>query len=141
MSTRSCVARRTDDGGWEGRYVHFDGDPGWRMPALLDLIDRDGVDRVLQVVIDEHPNGWSALTAEDETLGKFHSPDRFEVVPGYGIAYLDGEPSMITSKDTPDCFIEWVYIVDSETITVLEYEDGEHKPHSQLVHRPEFASQ
>jgi len=132
MSTRSCVARRTADNGWEGRYVHFDGYPEARVPVLLDLIYRKGVDRVRNVVIDWNPQGWSVLSGERETLNEWQQDGRFAVVSDYGIAYRDRDPLTISSNDIPDCFIEYVYILDDESMTVLEYKDGQHVFHSQI---------
>ena len=134
MSTRSCVARRTADNGWEGRYVHFDGYPEARVPVLLDLIYRKGVERVRNVVIDWNPRGWSCLTGEREELDWFQQDGRFGVVSDYGIAYRDGEPFMISSNDEPDCFIEWVYILDDESMMVLEYKGGKYVFHSQIIY-------
>ena len=132
MSTRSCVARRTADNGWEGRYVHFDGYPEARVPVLLDLIYRKGVDRVRNVVIDWNTKGWSCLTGEHETLNEYQQDGRFGVVSDYGIACREGTELTISSNDIPDCFIEYVYILDDESMTVLEYKDGQHVFHSQI---------
>jgi hypothetical protein len=132
MSTRSCVARRTAENGWEGRYVHFDGYPEARVPVLLDLIYRKGVERVRNVVIDWNPQGWSVLSGERETLNEWQQDGRFAVVSDYGIAYRDSDPLTISSNDIPDCFIEYVYILDDESMTVLEYKDGQHVFHSQI---------
>lgn len=78
MSTRAAIARPTNDGEGEitfaGRYHHFDGYPTGLGAALFELyhtqFDRD-LDKMLKVLIDDHPGGWSSVYGD------------FSMEPGY----------------------------------------------------------
>lgn len=87
MSTRSIVARPHGDG-FRGRYVHSDGMPTWRGPVLERLIAREGADRVLAVLCDEH-YGWSSLDPDQGPETPYGDDQRFQVVLGWGVAYTD----------------------------------------------------
>lgn len=71
MSTRAAIARPAADGGWEGRYHHFDGYPTGLGKALFDLyhghFNRD-VRAMQKFLIDDHPAGWSSIIGTDFTL-------------------------------------------------------------------------
>lgn len=120
MSTRSCVAIPQGDG-WAGRYVHSDGYPEHMVPTLLDLIDRKGVDRVVDVLINWN-GGWSFIGTYEgitNTLGDA----RARFVSDYGLAYTKTEHPMtewITSENPDALFIEYVYIIGPKSLTVLE---------------------
>lgn len=119
MSTNAVVAAPQGDF-WRGRYVHWDGNPKSKLPQLRALIERDGVERVLKVLTEEH-YGWSSLSlrqrrAEKSSLGK-----RGRWVAGYGEAYTTAEgqshpDDWHTSEraDTP-----WAYVLYPNFITVL----------------------
>lgn len=130
MSTRSVVAIPQGDG-WKGRYVHFDGYPDHMLPTLLSLIDRKGVDRVIDVLINWNP-GWSFLGV-DEGSRNMLGEDRAHFVSDYGLAYTRQEQSMdewYTHDNASPLFIEFVYILGPKSITVLESykaEDGQYK--------------
>jgi hypothetical protein len=126
MSTRSCVAIPQGDG-WKGRYVHSDGYPEHMVPALLDLIGRKGVDRVVDVLINWNP-GWS-FVGSYEGITNYLGKDRAHFVSDYGLAYTKDEANMtdwITDTENDALFIEFVYIMGSKSLTVLEsYDTGE----------------
>jgi len=67
MATRAIIARQRGDG-WEGRYHHWDGYPPGLGAALYDLYNghfqRD-IGRMLAVLIDDHPAGWSSIIDAD----------------------------------------------------------------------------
>lgn len=134
MSTRSCVAIPTADGGWKGRYVHFDGYPEHMLPALNDLISRKGLDRVIDVLINWNP-GWASIGLPDAVFastlgGTSHN------VSDYGVAYHRTAMSMdgwITSEDPDPVFIEYVYILEPTGIRVLESYQTEA---GEFSHRP-----
>ena len=63
MSTRSVIARPTA-AGFQGRYIHWDGYPSGVGQQIYDLFQGHfGKDfgRLQQVLLDEHPAGWSSL--------------------------------------------------------------------------------
>lgn len=130
MSTRSVVAIPQGDG-WKGRYVHSDGYPEHMVPTLMDLINRKGVDRVIDVLINWNP-GWSFIGTYDG-MTNYLGESRAHFVSDYGIAYSRAEQSMdswYTDQDSNAMWIEYVYILGPKSITVLEsYEatDGNYK--------------
>jgi hypothetical protein len=74
VSTRSVIARPTPEGGFSGRYCHYDGYPAHQGRVLFDAVTGhfDGdPDAACRYLIDEHPAGWSVL------YGDFAAP------PGY----------------------------------------------------------
>lgn len=120
MSTRSVVAIPQGDG-WKGRYVHSDGYPEHMIPTLMDLINRKGVDRVIDVLINWNP-GWSFIGTYDN-MTNYLGPDRAHFVSDYGLAYTRQEQSMddwYTDQDNNALWIEYVYILGPKSITVLE---------------------
>lgn len=122
MATRSVVAVPAGDG-WAGRYVHWDGGPGSRLPILLDLIELDGVEKVAQTIVHDH-YGWSHLASDQTTeLEDMYRDGRFIAVPGYGVAYtLDqaGGDELFTDTTADPVWIEYVYVLGTRSITVLE---------------------
>lgn len=109
MATRSVVARLTDTGEIEGRYVHWDGYPAHMMNALYELVRRDGYETVTRVLLDEH-DGWSFINPfqdEEETLG------HVEVLKYWGKYYTDtpNEPFITTFSEAKDCGAEYVYVL------------------------------
>ena len=122
MATRSVVAIPAGDG-WMGRYVHWDGSPGSRLPVLLDLVKRDGLDAVIRTVIEDN-YGWSYLdSTQTHELDGYHTDGRFIARPGYGAAYTlnqAGGSQMETDTTADPVWIEYVYIMGPRTITVLE---------------------
>ena len=126
MSTRSCVAIPQGDG-WKGRYVHSDGYPDHMLPTLMDLVNRKGLDRVIDVLINWN-GGWS-FVGTYEGITNYLGEDRAHFVSDYGLAYTKKEQPLtewITSEDNDALFIEYVYILGPKSITVLEhYATGE----------------
>ncbi len=63
MSTRSVIARQAGDG-FIGRYHHSDGYPSGVGAAIYKLYNgyfKQDAKRMLEVLIDEHPAGWSTI--------------------------------------------------------------------------------
>jgi hypothetical protein len=91
------------------------------VPALLDLIGRKGVDRVVDVLINWNP-GWSWI-GKSEGITNYLGPGRARFVSDYGLAYTREEQPMdsfITSEDSDALWIEYVYIIGPKSLTVLE---------------------
>jgi len=123
MATRSVVAIPAGDG-WIGRYVHWDGSPDSRVPVLLELIARDGIDKVRQTIVSDN-YGWSHLTPEQgpEITESWYRDGRFIAVPGYGLAYTreqaDADPNYTDTTSDP-VWIEYAYVLGTRSITVME---------------------
>jgi hypothetical protein len=120
MSTRSVVAIPQGDG-WKGRYVHSDGYPDHMLPTLLDIIQRKGVDRAVDVLINWNP-GWSFIGTY-EGMTNYLGENRAHFVSDYGLAYSRKEQSMdewYTDQNSDPLWIEFVYIIGPKSITVLE---------------------
>lgn len=100
MSTRSAVGAATAPGeAFRGRYVHWDGYPGYVGKTLIEMVRRDGVETVLDVLTRQH-YGWSSLGTGPQGLGPGYTDGRFEAVDGFGIAYTE-----VDGQTSPD---EWV---------------------------------
>jgi hypothetical protein len=75
MSTNGIIARSTGEGTFAGRYHHWDSYPSGLGVALVELYRghfKRNLDRMLQVLLDEHPAGWSTIVHKD-----------FKLKPGY----------------------------------------------------------
>lgn len=125
MGTRSVVARPTEDGGWKGRYIHWDGYPEGVGESLRLIIERDGLEAAARVLMDEH-YGWSTVTGATEVeLPEYMDDGRFVAVPGYGVAYTteQGQSSpddWFTDKTIGDSWCEWAYVLRDDLIAVYE---------------------
>lgn len=126
MATRSHVGVKTESG-LVGFYTHWDGSPETRLPLLRKLIDRDGAQKVGQVLMENGDRGgWSSLQAEGEITNSLD--ERGEVIPGYGLAYRDCPVSLPTpqGKDKE----EYAYYIDTETGDIIwfDYNSSDHTP-------------
>lgn len=67
MSTRGAIARVTGDG-FQGVYHHWDSYPSGLGATLFHLynghFDRD-LEKMLKVLIDDHPAGWSTINGKN----------------------------------------------------------------------------
>ena len=145
MGTRSVVAIPLD-GGFKGRYIHWDGYPSGVGQNLLDIIKRDGLERAIEVLTREN-YGWSSLNPDgpdsfdpqidykdraawEAKEGRSHHSDpgggdgRFRAVKGYGTAYttVDGQssPEEWITDSSDDWGTEWAYVLNPNWITVLQ---------------------
>lgn len=124
MGTRSVVAVPTGDYTWKGRYVHWDGYPGGVGQDLVEIIARDGVEKAIKTLTEEH-YGWSQLDSDitadhEDGLG----PERSDTVPGYGVAYkndTEQPDEWITDTDLGKSWCEYVYVLMPDG-TIKAYE-------------------
>ena len=70
MSTRAAIARWTNiaNGEWAGRYHHWDGYPCGLGATLYHLVRRrviGDLEMTIQMLVDEHPAGWSTINGAD----------------------------------------------------------------------------
>jgi hypothetical protein len=128
MATRSIIARATGNGKWEGRYHHWDGYPAGVGAQLFQAynghFNRD-VRAMLQLLIDDHPAGWSNINGTD-----------FSKEPGFGsdggpCCYCHGQRSeeghLFTSDGLDFGGAEYCYVIDGSRMTILErsYANGQ----------------
>lgn len=132
MGTRSIVGTPFGDG-VRGRYCHWDGYPSGVGAALWAIIERDGVDKALFVLTEQH-YGWSSLTAEamPSVATYYRGVNRFVAVPGYGIGYTTEQGQTSADQwcqsprgDGDDGGTEWGYAIGETALTVFELDwDG-----------------
>lgn len=70
MSTHGMIARETKEG-FEGRYHHFDSRPTSLGKALYHLYHgyfQKDLGKMLALLLDEHPAGWSSIVKKDFSL-------------------------------------------------------------------------
>ena len=123
MSTRSIIAVGNDLS-WKGRYAHCDGYPSWMATALWTLIERDGVQRAVQM-LTQIVTSWSSVqptmtqTLADDTYS-YRDEIPF-VVEGYGIPHGfrgGSEDVWINSTDTDKWGTEWLYIIGDQALII-----------------------
>jgi hypothetical protein len=125
MATRSIVAEPYGDG-WNGRYVHWDGNPTTRTTELQLLVAKHGVEEVRDTIIREHFS-WSSLNTATEGLSEHDDKSRFTFVEGYGIAHSDIDLSeadnwLFRHTDKDFAGAEYLFILGDKAIIVCEWE-------------------
>lgn len=125
MSTRSIIAKPTEDGSWRGRYCHWDGYPSHMIPELSRIIAEKGYDRAVDILINFNV-GWSSLTASP-TLGEGYKDGRFKTVSDYGVAYTvksgQGSWDDWIGPEHVDSWCEYAYVLYPDRIDVWEHTD------------------
>lgn len=115
MGTRSIIAKPDGDA-WRGRYCHWDGYPEGVGQRLMELVNRDGLAKVIDTIIDTHC-GWSSIHMPDNRqLGAGYTDGRFLLVPEYGVAYNhNSDQGSMSDWHTPDMlgdtWCQWVYVL------------------------------
>jgi hypothetical protein len=130
MSTNGIIARSTGEARFEGRYHHWDSYPTGLGVALVELYRgqfKHDLDRMLQVLIDKHPAGWSTIVHKD-----------FNLKPGYtnvaqrpaGMSIDDFQNQPLNRRpqcychghrheegflhdEKSDCGAEWAYVFET----------------------------
>lgn len=121
MATRGIVAHATSNGGWRGRYVHWDNYPERIVGVLGELVARDGRANVAHKLCYEHAS-WSSLdpTASKSNENSLYS--QHETVEGYGYAHTDIEltdsSAWFINGDTELGWAEWLYIIHETMLEV-----------------------
>lgn len=108
MATRSMIGTYGDAGEWRMRYCHWDGYPDGVGAQLCRIVDRDGIDAALRVLVDENPRGWSSIAANTHAP-RVGAEDRFDTIPGYGHAHREGDAHLLGRGDEMDA--EWAYAI------------------------------
>lgn len=106
MSTRSVVAVPTEDGGWRGRYIHYDGYPTGVGADVVAVVRRDGLPTARETLMR---GTWKGL----------HAPGRnSDNVPGYGDLFDDDHSDYWDTSDQPPTDREWAYVLADEGLVV-----------------------
>lgn len=120
MATRCIIAEPCGDG-WRGRYSHWDGYPSVKLPQIVALVKRDGIETVRKVLLHDNYS-WSSINPErtsERDDGRIFSP--WNVVAGYGDAHDDasGIPDFFTQSDTEFAWAEFLYILGDASVLVF----------------------
>ena len=123
MGTRSIIAEPHGDG-FRGRYCHWDGHPSWNGVQLAKLVQRDGVERVREVLLHDH-GYWSTIdaAATEADLADHERNGSFQVVPGFGkTSDMRAEecPDWVTDQDVTSHGAEWGYVIGDREMLVME---------------------
>jgi hypothetical protein len=131
VSTRGIIARSTGEGTFAGRYHHWDSYPSGLGLTLVELYRghfKQDLNRLLQVLLDEHPAGWSTILHKDFNLKPGYtnigtrpdrmSIDKFQNQPlnrrpqcyCHGHRHEDG----FLHDEKSDCGAEWAYVLDED---------------------------
>ena len=113
MSTRSCIARKTDSG-FIGVYHHFDGYPNGVGRTLFNLRNshfKGDTDAMLKFLIDDNKGGWSTIVEADFSLPPQKQADsNLEICDICGMPkwrhyaqYYDKTCSYWVEAGRPDC--------------------------------------
>lgn len=121
MATRGIVAHATSNGGWRGRYVHWDNYPERIVGVLGELVARYGRANVAHTLCYEHAS-WSTLDPNaNKSIGSSLYAQH-ETVDGYGYAHTDIEltdsSAWFVNGDTDLAWAEWLYIIHETMLEV-----------------------
>jgi hypothetical protein len=123
MSTRAVIAR-VKGNNIEGRYHHWDGYPTGLGKTLFDKARELGVYHVLDILIDQHPGGWSTVNNRDWNKDPVYvGVTAKEDVNGpecycHGSRSEDGGPPITFETLKEWGGIEWIYALDPEAKTL-----------------------
>lgn len=121
MSTRAVIG--TEASYPKGRYCHNDGYACWLGKSLIRLIQRDGVEKVQQMLTEDH-YGWSSIDPRQsfKKYDKKFYDERFACVPKYGIAYTTEQGQTYPEDWENVTDEEWGYVIKNDgTIDVYAY--------------------
>jgi hypothetical protein len=125
VGTRSVIARPTPDGGFTGRYCHYDGYPAHQGRILFEAVTGyfgGDPDAAGQYLIDQHPAGWSVLDGDFSTPpGYQHHPDsgdRRNQCYCHGDRHDPPRPPLDADRARA-AGIDYAYVLDPDRLTVL----------------------
>ena len=140
MGTRGCIARGVERTpgvmGFDGRYHHWDSYPTGLGETLYQLFNgffKKNATQFLQVLIDDHPAGWSTINGCDFSLPagyddggsdyakkKDGTTDYDHPIAHGGRCYCHGTrhegENTVTEKDAQACGCEWAYASDEKKL-------------------------
>ena len=108
MSTHGVIAKNDPDGGWIGRYHHFDSYPSGLGIALLDAYDHfdHDPDQMIAYLIDGEPVGWYTIVGVD-----WNSPKGWNERVGRGEPFGPQSYSERGETEPVDPEGEWIYVI------------------------------
>jgi hypothetical protein len=134
VSTRSVIARPTPEGGFRGRYCHYDGNPAHQGHILFDAVTghfTGDPEAACQYLIDQHPAGWSVLGGDFTVPAGYQvGPDRQELrnqCSCHGGRHEPPRPPL-TDHTTCDAFIDYAYVLEPDRLRVLTNRAGGWRP-------------
>lgn len=127
MSTHGVIAE-THGSGWRGRYHHFDGYPEGLGKTLFGLYNKHfkkDLSAMLQVLIHDHPAGWSSINNNWDLPLNYERPQGvYESMAAGPECFCHGPhqeagTDFYTAEDKGSW--EWGYVFDVEkrTMTIL----------------------
>ncbi|GAA1215392.1 hypothetical protein GCM10009665_01520 [Kitasatospora nipponensis] len=124
MSTRSIIARPTPSG-FAGRYVHREGAPTHRIPALLTAVRGHfggDIQAAARFYLDDHPAGWERLGTDFRAMPGSIGPG-VDQDAGHNRCFCHGtrsEDACLITQDTVDpLWHEWIYLLRHEGLQVI----------------------
>lgn len=117
MGTRSIIGIKAE-GGWMGRYCHWDGYPEGVGAGVWHLVKRDGLETAVKTLVQDNYS-WSCITLQDE-----HDPeevrDEKDFIKGYGYVHSGGRNVDMIVSNGDKWGTEWAYILSPEGMEVLK---------------------
>jgi hypothetical protein len=110
--------------GFAGRYHHFDGYPTGLGKRLYEVVGQLGVKRALELLVDEHPVGWSSIdgcdiTAEPGYGGKYDDTSHGPRCYCHGERHEEGDWLLTDQGD--DGGAEWAYAISERAAVMTVY--------------------
>ena len=132
MSTRATIARTTEGNAFRGRYNHFDGYPSGVGMGIIRAIGHYGLNRAKQILLDEHPAGWSNVATCDWSKEIGYVEDLYAKDQDRPQCYCHGDRNeegwMVDSvADADNMSIEWAYFFNDADDTLKVYEHNDSK--------------
>ena len=115
MATRGIIAVYTGQGTWRGRYVHWDNYPHRIVPLLAELVERDGVAKVVDTIINKRES-WSTIDTGEPRFELGYEKKNYE--PGYGFFHSDGYMDIYTNDTGFYSWAQYVYVIDETNSAV-----------------------
>lgn len=131
MTTRSIIGAPSKPVGFVGRYCHWDGQPAIQVSKLLELVARDGLEKVRQTLVYDE-RSWSFIEPFKSALDeKWHDAEGYLLVDGYGVSYNEQDIDLFTHKTKiREClWAGYLYILSSDKLYVFDH-DGKKWKHN-----------
>jgi hypothetical protein len=118
MGTRGVIARQTGECSFAGRYHHWDSYPDGLGATLFALAQKDGpfggdLPKMLHVLLDEHPAGWSTINGADWTQPPGYEEDGFKTEGPHCYCHggrREDDHGLFTEMNASASGCEWAYV-------------------------------
>ncbi len=124
MGTRGAITRVRNDSGFIGTYHHWDSYPsglGQTLWSIFHKVFNQNLPRMLKVLIDDHPAGWSTINNKDFGLdpgfveSQKNSTQEQKTKPEcYCHGDRESEPWAVTEENASGSGVEYAYVFDEE---------------------------